>query len=243
MSHFTCTTDLLKFEVKKPPKIHQALRFSTILPFIKPVKVLQVSSKGKQYHDISLGLCINIPEGAVPEGCLLQLEVGMCLHGPFKFPDNQYPISPILMLCPQTDIKLNRSIKVTLPHVMTNESVGTLGIQVIKADHAGLIFGDTCSFDHIFGDSSHLAHIKDGKGYITFSLQHFCFVALRTASTCGEAERAGYCLCPLFSSQSNILLPNNFTFYLCVTYFMDACFEVMIFCILLCMYSHNRILL
>ena len=38
------------------PKVCQALQFSTELSFIKPVEVLQVSSKGTRYCDDSLGL-------------------------------------------------------------------------------------------------------------------------------------------------------------------------------------------
>ena len=215
--------------MNKPLTVYQTLHFSTTLPFIKPVKVLQNSSKGKQYTDRSLGLCIDIPEGAVPEGSFLYLEIGMCLYGPFEFPNDLHPISPILMLCPQTDTKLIRSIKVTLPHIMkdvTNENVEELGIQVVKADDTSLVFGDTCVFDSVVGDGNPLVYNKDGKGYVTFSLRHFCFVSLRATSRYEEAERTGYCICPLFPSRSDILFSDNCYYYLCVTYHMEACFKV-----------------
>ena len=217
--------------MNKPLTVYQTLRFSTKLPFIKPVKVLQVSSKGKQYTDRSLGLCIDVPEGAVPEGSLLYLEVGMCLYGPFKFPNDLYPISPILMLCPQTDTKLNQSIKVTLPHIMkdvTNENVEKFGIQVVKADHTGLVFGDTCVFDSVVGDSNPLVHNKEGKGYVTFSLHHFCFVCIRTDHKFEDVECGGYCICPLLPVPRDSVFksPCDIFYHLCVTYYMDPCFKV-----------------
>ena len=61
---------------------------------------------------------IEVPEGTIPEGHPLQMELSMCLYGPFMFPDDLYPVSPILILCPQTDIKLSWSIKVTLPLIV-----------------------------------------------------------------------------------------------------------------------------
>ena len=224
--------DLDHFSVDNlKPEVHQALQFYTQVPFIKPVKVLHISCKGKRYSDSSLGLCIDIPEGAVPEGSLLQLEVGMCLYGPFKFSDDLYPISPILMLCPQTDIKLNQSIKVTLPHIMkdvTNETVKELGIQVVKADHASLVFGNTCIFNNVIGDSNPLVHNKDGKGYVTFSLQHFCFVCVRTVHKFEDVECGGYCICPLLPTlRDNVFKsPCDIFYHLCVTYYMDPCFKV-----------------
>ena len=231
MKFIRVTTDSLVFKVNKLLKITQALRFSTILPFIKPVNVLQVSSKGKLYTDISLGMSIDIPEGAVPENSLLQLEVGMCLYGPFKFSDDLYPISPILMLCPQTDIKLNQSIKVTLPHIMkdvTSENVEELGIQVVKADHTSLVFDDSCVFDSVVGDSNPLVHNKDGKGYVTFSLRHFCFVCVRTDHKFEDVVCGGYCICPMLPvPRDNVFKsPCDIFYHLCVTYCMDPCFKV-----------------
>ena len=204
------------------------LQFSTRLPFIKPVEVLQVSSNGRLYRDDSLGLCIDIPEGAIPEGCLLYLEIAICLYGPFNFCDALYPIAPILMLHPQNNIMLNKSIKITLPHILfiedaTDDDVEFFGIQVIKAHHSSQ--DQRILFNTVVEDSTISFHSCNGYGLATFSLSHFCFVTLRATSSSEVAERKGYCICPLLPS-SQAVASGSFAFHLCVTYFMAPCLKV-----------------
>ena len=197
------------------------------LPFIKPVKVLQVSSKGGLYFDDSLGLRIDVPEGAVPEGSLLQLEVGMCLYGPFKFPEGLYPIAPILMLCSQNDIKLHKSVNITIPHIIADaEGIDTKdqGIQVIKANHTSLLVAGESIFDNVIQDSNLVFHSHNGFGLATFSLSHFSFVSIFEKHDIKTAKERGYCICPLFPPPSDS--SGTLTFYLCVTYFMEPCITV-----------------
>ena len=223
--------DLYTVDFPKPLVVSHALRFSSELPFIKPVEVLQVSRKGKLYRDDSLGLCIDVPEGAVPEGRLLQLEIGMCLYGPFKFPGDLYPIAPILMLCPQNNIKLNKSMRVTLPHILsdTNENdVESFGVQVIKADHTSLFIACETIFDTIIGESNLFFHTSNNYEFATFALSHFCFVTIRATANLQElAKKRGYCICPLIPSPK-ALSSGSFMYPLCVTYFIEPCLEVCI---------------
>ena len=58
-------------------------------------------------HDITL----RIPEGAVAIGKFSHLEMGAAMYGPFTFPENTQPISPILWLCPlEEDAQLEKAI-------------------------------------------------------------------------------------------------------------------------------------
>ena len=226
-SSFT-VIELITFEAKEPLMVYRTLQFSSKLPFIKPVEVLQVSSKNKEYYNDSLGLCIDVPEGAVPEGSLLQLEVGMCLYGPFKFPGGLYPIAPILMLCPQKYIKLAKPLRVTLPHNVDDakdSDVGALGIEVIKADHTSLLNGGECIFDNVISDSNISFTDRNDFSVVTFSLSHFCFVTLRATTTSEIAERTGYCICPLYPPLNDVM-SGDFMYHLCVTYYMPPCLEV-----------------
>ena len=206
----------------------ELLPFSTELPFIKPVEVLQVSSKGGQYCDNSLELYINIPNGAVPEGNLLELEIGMCLYGPFRFFNKVFPIAPILMLYPLKNIQLNKSLTVTIPHIINNATdsdVENLGIQVIKADHSSLLVNEECIFDAVVESDLCFHTGENGNGLLSFSLPHFCFIMVRATSTSEAAERTGYCVCPLFPLPK-AMSSGNFTYHLCVTYYMAPCLKV-----------------
>ena len=50
-------------------------------------------------HDITL----RIPEGAVTVGETIHLEIGVAMYGPFNFPENSIPVSPIVWLCIQEE--------------------------------------------------------------------------------------------------------------------------------------------
>ena len=207
------------------------LQFSSIFPFIKPVDKLEISSNSGRYCNVPLGVYIDIPRGAVPESRLLRVEVGVCLYGPFEFPGNLYPITPILMLHPQHDVQLNKSVRITLPHVIesaTDTDVKALGIKVIKGSpNCQLGESGQYVFDKTIEDSNLSFYTIGSKGFVTFLLSHFCFITVLASTKREVAERAMCCICPLFYPTSSM----NFKYCLCVTYYMDPFLEV---CINLC---------
>ena len=161
----------------------------------------------------------------MPEGTLLQLEVGMCLYGPFKFPDNLYPIAPILMLCPLSDIKLSKNLRVTLPHVIEDAREGdveALGVQVIEADHKRLTDVGEFTFNSVIKDSSISFNTQKDDNLVTFSLSHFCFITLQAENKIEATERTVYCVCPLLP----FIAGSSRIFHLCVTYFMRPYLKV-----------------
>lgn len=189
------------------------------LSFIKPVKLFQVTKKGEEYVDDSLGLHIVVPEGAVSEDYHLKLEVGMCLHGPFLLPPRTIRTSPILMLHPQENTILRKPIEVTLPHIVSKVTK-TCDIQVIKADFRAKGQYSFCDIE-----CSINMHRKYNKSYATFSLTHFCFISLRAKIDRQEALTCGYCICALCPFP----LPpacSSFSYFLALTFDMDPCIEV-----------------
>ena len=200
--------------------------------FINPAEVLCISSKGNVYREDSLGLCIDIPEGAVPEGSLLHLEIGMCLYGPFKFCGDL--LAPILMLHPKNVVKLSKQIIVTIPHIVedaTDSDVEAFGIQVIKADHNTET--SECIFDSI-GECDLCFHPLGGHKCATFSLPHFCFISLQATHGLKElARRKAYCVCPLLPP----IQTGPFTYHLCLTYFMKPFLKVGKCLLLTCIYD------
>ena len=203
----------LKLQLLKPPK----------LKFIKPVEELLISHKGLLYDETSLGLCIDFPQGAIPKGQLLKLKVGMCLYGPFKFPDNTSPIAPILMLRSQEDIFLQKPVKVTLPHIIhqaTENDVEALEIRVVKADHTRDV--KTFVFTDIDPKETNInfSQDEDIKEYATFFLSHFCFISLRSATTSEAARKKGFCISPMYPVRVTETT-SQYTYHLPITYYMD----------------------
>ena len=68
------------------------------IPFLYH-KLLECDHCGLEYtiedHDVTL----RIPPGAVSTGKKIYFEIGVAMYGPFIFPDNFQPISPILWCC------------------------------------------------------------------------------------------------------------------------------------------------
>ena len=172
------------------------------------------------YKDDSLGISITVPEGAVPEFTIFPIEVGTCLYGPFQFQQGSSLIAPILMLCPQKNIPLNKPIIVTLPHILveaTESDIKSRNIQVVKADHAIFRGSDLekCVFKDIDQCESHASF--DDQNNITFSVSHFCFLSVRAKNS----KKKKCCICPLIDRATGV-----FTYRLCVTYFMKPCIQV-----------------
>ena len=57
------------------------------------------TSEGLQYVDEANDFSLEIPEGAIPEGERLTIDVGVALFGPFKFPEGLRPVSPVFWVC------------------------------------------------------------------------------------------------------------------------------------------------
>lgn len=194
--------------------------------------MIQVGYEGGQYLNVSLGVHIDIPKGAVPKGSLLRLEIGVSLYGPFEYPPESKPVSPILMLCPQEDIQLQKAVRVTLPHVLHEATDDNVDIGVMKTDHSSLFFDSSdfclCKFVELSQDECEVKlHSNDDGGYATFSLSHFCFVYLRENFTSEDVIKRGYCICPMFPRQPSS--DGTSTYHFCVTFFMKPCIEVNIF--------------
>ena len=79
-------------------------------------------------HDITL----RIPEGAVVEGEKIHIEVGVAMYGPFIFPENTQPISPILWHYASEDVT---SFQLILPHCYTGSVIPPEQISFAIADH------------------------------------------------------------------------------------------------------------
>jgi hypothetical protein len=104
--------------------VHQSAYFSTAkgkghVPFLDH-QMLECDFNGREYTNVDHDITLRIPEGAVAEGEKIHFEVGVAMYGPFIFPDNTQPISPILWLCVlDENVKLNKTLEIILPHCYT----------------------------------------------------------------------------------------------------------------------------
>ena len=181
---------------------------------------------GGEYANKAHSIIIKVPQGAIPKGVKVGIEVGVTLYGPFSFPWKTKPVSPIVWLCTQQDVHLRKAIEVVLPHCIHGLEEGEhddLGMRFLKANHQE---------DTIASEEHSVYHFHPLEGKLKFTpscgtvhIHHFCFLCISANKTREVVQRSGYCLSrviphPWPASQSQMFI------YFCVTYFMKTCLKV-----------------
>ena len=187
----------------------------------------ECSSQGREVkvdeHDVTL----NIPAGAISDGERVQFQVGVCLYGPFNFPEGKRPISPIIWLCTKSDVELKQPIEVILPHVLTGLSekeCGQLGFCFAKANH-----NENCNATsserkvYDFHPSDTKAHVfsTESKSFGIWKTSHCCYICILAENNRETALSAGFCLSRVeYSEEHN----NSIDF--CATFCLQTCINV-----------------
>ena len=202
--------------------------------------VIEFDFFGREYKNYEHDITLSIPEGAIPHGEKVHIEVAVALYGPFQFSDGKRPISPILWVCPQENVTLFKPISIVLPHTLINltwEDVTKFGIQIAKADHREYATTTEGKREYVFKPYSVEMELKttQGRGYVEIKADHFCFICLemnKLESTSPEVARLmamkmGYYLHCVESLQSPYLVsPPREVIHFCVSFFLETCRKV-----------------
>ena len=98
---------------------------------------------GAVFHSSAHDFRIVIPEGAVPKGVVISIEIGLTLTSPFQYPshDESKPVSPILKLYVQDkpNFQFLKPVEVMLPHYLdltSEDDSRNLGVEFLRTGHA-----------------------------------------------------------------------------------------------------------
>lgn len=167
----------------------------------------------------------------------MQFKTAVALCGPFNFSGHRQPISPILMLCPQShpNLVLRKPMEVTLPHYLTYLEEGDYekyDITFAKADHTSNGF----NFQPLKNESADVQiRFKISKDedqrYGILRSTHCCCVCITTYGINQSLHRertlkAGYCLSRVEIPLENYPRTVQITFF--VTFMLRTCLEVYI---------------
>lgn len=202
-------------------------QFAESVPFLKPIEVISVTSKGAEYSCEEFGVSVKIPEGAIPFWLHSCLEVGIAPHGPFEFPAGMMPISPILWVCMPHESLLLKPVEIRLPHCLTDLSEADplkQDIRFLKANH-DLDYSMNSNGRRVF-------RFKEADGHISFpdcasgvlQTKRFCFKCLGIEKSPESTRKRGYCLLYTIPKQWPNLSIVNIS--IGITYFLQACIEV-----------------
>ena len=211
--------------------IHQSTYFCTAdktanVPFLDH-QMLEIDCAGREYTNVDHDITLRIPEGAVAEGEKVHFEVGVAMYGPFIFPENTQPISPILWLCLlEEHIELKKPFQVVLPHYLTGlskEKIQHHQVRFSKANHCNYTITDNQIMYkfQLYDAKPHLA-TSGYRNYGVLISKHCCFYCLEANVTPELAMDAGYCLVQIESSLS---LQRNEVIFASI-YFLDTCLRV-----------------
>ena len=188
---------------------------------------MECDSDSTGWTDVDHDITLRIPEGALAEGEKVHIEFAVAMYGPFIFPENTQPISPILWLCIQEEsIELKKPFQVVLPHYLTGipkERVQYHQVTFAKASHSDYSFIDnqmTFKFQ-----KSEVEPILASSGNISYAVlvsKHCCFYCLQAKQSEELAKDAGYCLTRIES----FLTPELNELYFSVTYLLETCLRV-----------------
>ena len=189
--------------------------------------ILECDYNGLKYtledHDITL----IIPEGAVAMDQVIHIEIDATMYGPFVFPENVQPISPIIWLCQkEKDAKLKKSFQLIVPHFLTGLTTEKLQYHQVgfaKAIHS-TSKGKDGEMKYKFNRCDSEPHFAmcGNKSYAVLESDHCCFYCLQAKKTPEIARDAGYCLTQI----ENSLSEKQHEVYFIATYFLDTCFQV-----------------
>lgn len=170
------------------------------VPFLHH-KMLECDHHCQEYTLCDHDITVRIPKGAIPTGKKIQFEIAVSMHGPFIFGDNMQSISPILWLCFEENITLNKPFQVILPHFLTgltNEKLQHHQVTFAKARHESedSIKDGQLTQRYRFQpcDTEPYFASCGGRSFGVLVTNHTCFYCLQANKTSELAINAGYCL-------------------------------------------------
>ena len=150
--------------------------------------LLECTYVGKHYYDQDNDFGLVIPEGAIPRGRYISIDIGVEERRPFQYPKGLRPVSPVFWVCvrDQALSQFLKPVKLTIPHFLDldhTESIKSLGLTVLKADHK-LNSQQLYDFKPVERETS----FEPQKKFGVLQISHFCSLCIACKDTLKKAE-------------------------------------------------------
>ena len=152
------------------------------------------TSEGRRFTDEANDFSLEIPEGAIPEGERLTVDVAVSLFGPFQFPEGLRPVSPVFWVCVRDhrNFQFSKPVLVTTPHFLdleNDDNITSLGLTFLKAGH-----NKNSEGLYEFKQTPGQIDLKTTKKLGVIKMSHFCSLCLASKDIPKCLEKASFCI-------------------------------------------------
>ena len=155
---------------------------------------LECTHHGMSYHDENNDFKLEIPEGAIAEGVTLSIDIGVALYGPFQFPQDLRPVSPVFWVCVRQlqFFQFLKPVIVTLPHFLSlkdQDDIKALGLTFLKAKHER-----NPHQMYEFHQAGGTVYFEPLKKCGVFKTTHLCSLCISCKDTMEAIKKANFCI-------------------------------------------------
>ena len=213
----SCLSDFTNYEI-----LYEMYRSQITPECVKPTATLsECTNKGVKYYDEANDFSLEIPEGAIPEGETVTIDIGVALYGPFQYPEGLRPVSPVFWLCVRDKkfFHFLRPVTVTIPHFLDLENhndIESLGLTFLKGDHEM--------------NSQQMYQFQQAEGNVLFEplkkhgvLQttHFCYLCISSKISLKMIRKAMFCV---YAAIPRAMSPREPAYvYFFITFLLSTC--------------------
>ena len=182
------------------------------------------TSEGRRFTDDVNDFSLEIPEGAIPEGERLTIDVGVALFGPFQFPEGLRPVSPVFWVCVRDNpnFQFSKPVTVTIPHFLHLENDGniqSLGLTFLKADHNN-------NSDRMYEFQTMDGEMKfdPSQKFGILKTTHFCSLCIASRDRPDVLRRTSFCITSVLPKYATIGKKQN-AFFFITFYNLNTCLK------------------
>lgn len=186
---------------------------SNDLMFLSSIQILACDYLGGKYTIDDHGIVLRIPKDAIAVGDNIEFEVGIAIHGPFKFPEVLKPISAMMWLSVSntSSFTFKRQIEICFPYYLK------LTKRDLCSDKLGFMMTDseTDGNDLVFKEKDR-KQVVYHQAYATVSVESFssCYLCL-CAPESVIARRTQFSLTPVMPDPKE---SHQWQIHFCVSY-------------------------
>ena len=186
------------------------------------ITTLTCTCDGITFHNDHHEFGLEIPKGAIPKEESINIDIGVALYGPFKYPNGLRPVSPIFWICTQDSgfSKFKKPVTVTIPHCVSLERANSLGLTFLKGKHE-VNSHKVYQFQEVEEESEMVFEAHHTRA--TLRATHFCSLCIASKISPELVKSTNFCICAAIPP---VVTPNqisNCCFF--VSFMLGTCIE------------------